>query len=483
MRLIRSQQYVQDVSFFSTFTSKKKDSVDLYIRVLDVWSAVPAFNITPSVIGMELTDNNFEGLGNQFYGQIYGNRQTGENLTRIGYYIPNIRQTYINANFQYVFSSTGDLLHNPEFASPFYSTISSNLPYRFLGNRSLIKSVELERPFYSPIAKWAGGLFVGQMITAQGYMKQDSIKYMPALTNVQDYWGAKSWQIYQDFPSDYITSLIVSGRFLRIRYQDVPFEARQAGIFRKENIFFTGIGITSRKYDQDKYIQNYGKIEDVPVGKSIKLTLGYDFGQKNRFYTGIKAAWGYYYPSGYLSASLEYGTFIGNNGFTQGVILGRMDYFTRLLDVSNWKIRQFIRPTFVIGLNRSPTENITLTDEIRGFVGTVYPAQHLAVLTLQTQSYAPWNLYGFHFGPYFFSSFGILGDQAAGFHGPLYSMFGLGILIKNDYLMFNNFQLSLSFFPIIPGRGRDIFRLNVYYSTDLGFSNFEINKPTIANYR
>ena len=483
MRLIRLQQYVQDVSFYSKYTSPKRDSVDLFIRVMDVWSAVPQFELTPSVQDMQLTDNNFSGLGNQLYADAYWNHLNGEYLARLGYYILNIRKTYINANFQYSFSPARDLLKSTEYNTPFYSSISSNLPYRFTGNRGIIKGVELERPFYSPVAQWAGGIFLGQLITSQGYFPNDSVVYLTALTNIIDLWGARSWQLFRDYPNDYITSLILSGRFLRIRYQNVPPAATSAGIFKKENILFAGIGITSRKYDQDKYIFNYGKIEDVPVGKSVDLILGYEFEQKNRLYLGVKAAWGHYYPSGYLSSELEYGTFLGSTSYRQGVLLGRMNYFTRLMNLGNWRVRQFIKPTFILGLNRMPSENLTLNDEIRGFEGVVYPAKHLFVMTLQTQTYAPRNLFGFHFGPYFFSSFGILGDQISGFHGPLYSMFGLGILIRNDYLMFNSFQLSLSFFPFIPGRGDNLLRFNVYNSTDYKFTDFEIQKPAVANYR
>jgi hypothetical protein len=37
------------------------------------------------------------------------------------------------------------------------------------------------------------------------------------------------------------------------------------------------------------------------------------------------------------------------------------------------------------------------------------------VLTLQTQSYAPWNVFGFRFGPYLIYSLGILGNDETGF--------------------------------------------------------------------
>lgn len=484
LRLLRSQRYIQDASLYTLTGSKFKDSVDVFIRVLDVWSTVPSFSVSSSDVSLKLDDYNFAGLGNRFYGETYRNFVTEENLTRVGYYVPNIRNTHVAANFQYVFSPHKNLLQSAEFATPYYSTLSSNLPYRFYANRAVIQSIELERPFYSPIANWAGGIFLGQMVSAKGYIPRDSVVYLSSLTNIMDVWGAKSWQIFKEYPDDYITSLILSGRYLRVRYVGLSPESQRTGIFNKENIFFAGVGVTSRKYEKDKYIFNYGKIEDVPVGRSVNLNAGFDVGQRNRFYLGLRASWGNYSPYGYLSSQLEYGTFIGRAGLEQTVLSGSANYFTNLLTLGKWKLRQFIRPLFTLGMNRLPTENVTLKDEIKGFEGANFPARHIVVLTIQTQTYAPWNLYGFHFGPYLFASIGMLGDKSSGFiHSPVYSLIGLGILIKNDYLMFNNFQLSLSFYPLLPGRGNNILRLNVYSTQDFGFNNFEINKPAIANYR
>jgi hypothetical protein len=103
---------------------------------------------------------------------------------------------------------------------------------------------------------------------------------------------------------------------------------------------------------------------------------------------------------------------------------------------------------------------------------------------LQTQSYAPWNLIGFHFGPFLTFSAGMVGDAVKGFkNSKLYSQIGFGVLIKNENLIFNTFQISISFFPLIPGIGQDIFKMNSFSTTDFGFRDFEIGKPAIVMYR
>ena len=65
-RLIRSQNYVHDVSFYVASAGKNSDSVDIFIRELDKWSIVPKGSISPTKIRVELADNNFIGFGHRF---------------------------------------------------------------------------------------------------------------------------------------------------------------------------------------------------------------------------------------------------------------------------------------------------------------------------------------------------------------------------------------------------------------------------------
>ncbi len=46
-RLIRSQQYVREVFLYPVNISKGSDSVDIIIRVLDLWTIVPNMGISP----------------------------------------------------------------------------------------------------------------------------------------------------------------------------------------------------------------------------------------------------------------------------------------------------------------------------------------------------------------------------------------------------------------------------------------------------
>ncbi len=484
-RIIRSQSYIHDVLFTTFKSSPNADSVDVFIRTSDIWTIVPTFGASKSNINVGITDDNFLGLGNRFKVDTKMYNTVNSNVTYIGYTIPNILNSYITCNIQYFFSGKNDLIKDLEFERPVFLPESSNLQYLTLGDRYLVKSFELSRLFYSPVIKWAGGIYIGQLITSQNYIQTDTIRYLASRTNIQDYWAARSWQLFKGYSvTARSTNFILSGRMLRVRYPARSTEAESVNVFNNGNIFFAGMGFTSRKYLQDKYIFNYGKAEDVPVGWAFGTTFGLNVQQTNHLYLGLKAAWGNYYPFGYLSAHLEYGTFIGSKGFQQEVVTGRINYFTKLFSLRNWKIRQFIRPTVIFGMNRLLTDNLTLSEGMKGFESLVYPATRMMVLTLQTQSYSPWNLIGFRFGPYLFSSFGMLGNATSGIsNNRLYTVLGFGVLIKNNYLMFDTFQISLTYYPFLPGSGYNILNTNAYKSKDYGFDDFEISKPGVVDYR
>jgi hypothetical protein len=305
----------------------------------------------------------------------------------------------------------------------------------------------------------------------------------------QDYWAGSSMPVFNG-NSEYnrTTRFISAARFIRIRFIEKPPETIDTlRFYNDENFYLTSIGVTTRLYVKDKYIFKFGITEDVPVGKVISLTGGYQ--KKNsfgRFYTGARFSSGNYYSWGYLSSNIELGTFLRSAQAEQGVFRAGANYFTNLIEIGQWKFRQFIKPQVIIGIHRTSYDSLTINNEygLRGFNSPVLSGTSRLLFTAQTQSYAPWNFIGFHFGPYLNFSLGMLGDATNGFSASkVYSQIGLGVLIKNDNLVMNAFQISISFYPVIPGTGENILKFNSFQTTDFGFRDFEIGKPEIVVFR
>ena len=461
-RLIRTQKFVHDVSFYVVSAGAKSDSVDIFIRELDIWSINPKIDISTSRMKLDITDKNFLGLGHEFQNVLSRNISTGINAFRTNYFIPNIMTTYIN----------------------------SNLHYEVDGYGNIRRSLAFDRPFYSPFAKWAGGVSIGTQIKKDSLVGKTPV-YVPLNLKfrTQDFWGAKAITIFKgDTEDELATNLIFSARFLRIRYIEKPTDINDPlHIYSNENLYLAGIGISTRKYVQDKYIFKYGTTEDVPVGKVLELTGGYQLRNNAwRPYLGMHLSFGNYNEWGYLSTNIEYGTFFRASHTEQGVVTMSVNYFTGLFEIGKWKFRQFIKPQVTIGINRFSYDTLTLNDGrgIDGFNSTGLSGTNRLLFMLQTQSYAPWNFFGFNFGPFLVCSVGMLGNAISGFKNrKLYSQLGFGILIKNENLVFNTFQISISFYPLIPGTGSDIFKINSFSTTDFGFRDFETGKPDIVMYR
>lgn len=485
VRLVRSEKYVQDVTAYTYFASPKADSMDIYIRVIDIWSIVPSWSKTGQSHQAGLADNNFLGSGNRLQLEARFGKSINGPVTQWGYTITNIGNSHITGSIQYYFSGNNDLVYNQDIRKPAYSSLSYNLPTLSLSNRYLIRSFELYRPFFSPLTRWAGGVFMGQLATRQNYIDKDSVRYLSSKTSLQDFWGAVSLPLSAIYSQALRTSgIIISARILRTRYPKEFKISEATSLFNNEDFYFAGIGITSRRFIQDRYVFNYGKIEDIPVGRSFGITTGMLVQKNNLFYLGLKAAWGDNYRFGYFSGNLEYGAYIGSGGFRQQVITARANYYTRLFNAGYWRIRQFLKPTVIVGINRLPTDNLSLGDAMKGFDQLKNPATRMMALTLQTQSYSPWEIYGFRLGPYFFSSFGLLSNRDNISSGNrFYSALGLGVLVKNNYLLINTFQVSFTFYPFLPERGYNIFNLNAYKTTDYGLSDFEISKPQVVEYK
>jgi hypothetical protein len=77
---------------------------------------------------------------------------------------------------------------------------------------------------------------------------------------------------------------------------------------------------------------------------------------------------------------------------------------------------------------------------------------------------------------------GSLANKNALFDNRVYSKFSIGVQINNDYLVFNSFQISLSYYPSIPFEGDNLFKTNSFENTDLTITDFQLGKPAYIRY-
>lgn len=462
-RLIRKQRYIRSVIINPIEIPGSKDSIDISIRVLDSWSLIPTGAVSGSKVRFDLTERNFFGLGHEIENNFARRFDDGKKAYTARYTINNIKNTFIKTTFTY----DNDLQNN------------------------IIRSARLERQFISPLTRLAYGAYFENRFYSDSLPDNAGV-----FTNqnfrleTQQYWAGHSFKIFKGKTEDFrSTNLVTTFGYKNVSYKataSLAYDPTQ--FFSSEKLYLSTIGLNTRKFSQDKYLFNFGEIEDVPYGQVYSFTGGFqDKNNRRRTYFGGRVAYGTYFPVGYFSINVELGSFFDAGKSQETTLRVEANYFTNLLSIGSWRVRQFIKPTLVVGNHRAQTiadrVSIAEANGISGFDNPLINGTRKVFTTFQTQTYVPGNWHGFHFSPFFNMSMGLIGDPSNKlFNDKLYSIFSLGVLINNDYLVFNSFQVSFSFYPSIPYQGTNVLKTNTFKNDDLSLPEFQIGEPMIVPY-
>lgn len=460
-RLLRSQRILRRVEILPIL-SENGDSVDVFINSIDSWSMITTGSITTSRAGIRIRERNFLGLGHVFDNRYRHNYETGKSLYQFNYTVPNIAKTRIIGNVNYFKNE----------------------------NEHYNKSVSLVRPFYSPLAKYAGGIGVGQVFYQDSLdYNRTNMEYHNFKYNFTDIWGARAFRLGKS-KSGKISNFILSGRYYDRNFKESPtFTADPYEFFSDQKNYFLGVGVSARKYTKDSFIYNYGIEEYVAEGHTAGIIAAIqDRPGYERFYLAGTASFGKYLPNkNYFGVEVNYGSFFRNGNPEQTTFNFQGLYFSHLLNWGRWNFRQFSKVNYTVGSNRwnTPADEMTLhqydfmgMDGIRG-ARNIIGTQKL-MLEFQTQSYSPYEFLGFRISPFFNASLGVVGNKNREFfhEDNIIARVGLGVMFTNDYFVFNNFHLSFSFYPRIPGEGTNVIKTNVIDNRDFNLMDYSFDKPS-----
>ena len=459
-RLIRSQRYIREVTIFPVDIPKNKDSIDIKIRVLDSWTLIPTGSLSSTESSAKLTERNILGFGHLISGNIKNRFDTRERAVYAQYSINNIKDTYFRFDLDY--------------ANEF--------------NNDSKRSININRPFYSVIAKNAGGFYFENSLRTEQFPVLDTISLQNVSYDFQEYWYGRAFKINsKSNPERYFTNLILALTYNQKVFGRMPEATLDpSNYFSNEKNWIGMIGVSKQKFYQDTFVFNYNITEDIPYGENIALIIGHQEKNSNsRMYTGLSVSYGKKYSFGYASGFAEWGSFY-DAGFTEQTTfrLG-LNYFSPLINLGSWRFRQFIKPTYVWGNNRDESFKDRLiffeADGLPGFNSRLNGTQKWT-LSFQTQSYIPGSWYGFRFSPYLNMTLGSLANEKTLFSSKVYSKFSIGALINNDFLVFNSFQISFSYYPTIPFEGDGINKFNSLENTNLSLYDFQLSKPAYIRY-
>ena len=465
-RILRQAPYINDARILVKRLTRKqdpgRDSVDVWVYVQDLWSIFPESNFDPTQPGITLTDRNFLGLGTNIRQELRYKFSDNSVFVKGEYGIFNIRKLFLRTNLIYQISNELNQF-----------------------------GVQFERPFFSPLTRWAGGfsaLLTGTYFNPFGDTAL-ILRRFPIRFDVYDGWAGRSWQLKKaNTIINRSTSIVAGIRIRQINFQQRPdFEIDPLFQNEGQTLVLGTIGISQRQFFKEKYLYRFGANEDVPIGFSFQLITGHqrrEF-QTSQFYSGASGAVGWYKKQvGYFAVQLSYGNFYNQNEFNKGIIRTGVNYFSNLIRYEAWAFRQFASLQTVFGLNRSAYEFIDLNgSQMYGFNSNVLRGKSKAILNLETVCYTPYNIFGFRIAPVFFMALGKIGDDIGSLlNSRIFQAYSIGLLVRNENLVFKTFELSIGIYPYMPG-GNDGYRLNPVSSYTLRVRDFAIPKPEVLEYR
>lgn len=426
-RILKELDYIDDARILLNEAGALSDSVDVTVIAKDVWSiGIDIPGVTLERISLRLYDANFLGLGDKL-----------------------------------TVNTSADLYRAPFFLISGLSYKYSNILGSFMdgmieygaddqGGRNF--RISLNRPFLTNQTKWGGGVYAG-LVNAIDELTDstDNISYY----NQQGIWFGKAFPLKKLKNNQRI---IVTAGFYRKQYTSRPFVTIDSNrAYYNQEQLLTSVSFSRNNYYLTEYVSKFGKVENLPYGLLLQVTAGIDRTDYYlRFYSGAQLSAGNYFRNfGFMEGYLKFSGFLNQTSFEDAVMKVNLRYFTPLYKSTDkrYKFRVYLNSEYRTGINfRSNNmdaydanlnfkiNNVNYYDD---FYGTeIFYSRAVLV------SYTPWNFYGFNFALTANVQLGLVAQKHEYlFQQPFFSGIGVGVLIKNDNLVFPPFQISATFYP------------------------------------
>ena len=425
-RLLKDLSYIDDARVL-VIPATSEDSVDVLVVTKDVWSIgliVPT--ITPQIVRFRIFDANFAGLGDRLALNLSfaANRAPFARFDGFSYTYTNIMGTFTDATINY------------------YKDDIQQVNVGFW----------LDRAFVTNRTKYAGGVSYQYNKLAYG-PDEDNPLYTKA--NSGYLWLGRAYQIAEyKIP----TRFIVSGCFQSTAYLQRPSIAldSNSGYYDVTQLL-ASVSFSRNNYYLIDYFLNFGKIENIPYGRLMQFTFG---PQHTNFYTRLYTRLTYFQGNfikkfGYIQGGVDLGVFFNQRTFEDGVFTARLNYMSYLYFTPDkrYKFRTYIFSIYRQGFLRRTNNNdfafINQDLHINNYDSdTVFKGVNSIACYFATVAFTPWYFYGFRFA---FTGMFAGGFKSDGFsklfQNRFFAELGVGLLIKNDNLIFPTFLFNIYFYP------------------------------------
>lgn len=449
-----NERYLRDLEFLLDARIvvrpvKRTDSVDLVILTRDVFS-----------------------LGGRF-------SPRGTTDYRFGLYDANLSGRGQRLEFNGVFDYSRDPNFGPEFIYT-KNSIQGTLINGSIGFTALNTSssygdenenavfLKLNRPLVSPYTRMAGGLELSLNWSENVFLKSPEL-FLKYRYNVYDIWAGYNIGVNNAFKNR-------NRHFVALRWfqQDFTLNPIQSSeklnpIYNDNSFLLAEMTFFQQNFYKTRYIYGFGRTEDVPYGHSMSVAFGTSR-QLNltRTYVGAGVTKKVADRNGdFFEGDVRAATFLHDGKSEDATLLFSSSWFSRLLTYERFSIRQYVKASYAVQLNRTINEPLNIGNEfgVRGFRTDSLRGEQRLGITSETVWYTKWKLLGFRFAPLAFFDLAFLPPLKENiFYDKPFLGVGTGIRTRNENLILGTIELRFTYYPRTT---EDISPFNINLSSNL----------------
>lgn len=455
-RLLRGLKAVYDARLVVRERNTTADTVDIIVTVQDIFSlsAGVGLDLPREIADITVQEANFLGLGHFLeYRYKYNPVLPGKHNHLLSYSIGNISNSLVSAG-------------------AFYRIQEAEKSWGAGINRELITSS----------MDWIGGINFrsydfpyreGLNIT-EGFQR-DTLSFLQ-----NDIWfGHPSNLFISQKKAETGKRFVVAGRVLSTNYQKVPSDNwERENPWEDTRLYLASAGVFFRRTYKDRYIFRYGRTEDIPEGYYYSLIGGFmNSASRKNPYAGIRAGWGKYINgAGYFFTSAGAGAFKEGTAADRGVLTLKGLYFTPVIRMKRWKLRQFAAIRATTGVNQPDAVlEINNNQGVRGFYSFDLRGDRKLVVNLESNIFAPFNIVGFRFAFVAFADLAWIDSKA--FTRTFFPGYGIGLKFRNDHLIFDAVQILIGYYPNAHLAGASNFHFFQRSYSFFTFNEFNYSRP------
>ena len=433
---LRDQNFLQDARIFVFDVSD--DSVDIVVLTRDVFSIGGNININTKSARSEIREENVVGSGNEFsISGIYDRERSPGWGMGAELKLRNIMGSFLNW-------SSG--------VSTFNNSFSSN---RYEENSYFTR---VEKPLLNRYTQWIGSAEISYHKTRNGY-HSDSFyhSFLKYEYSNLDVWGGYNigYRSAKGKDSEKRLRHFVAGRTFYTYFDKLPvkYDSSYNSNFANLNGVLFSYSLYKQNFYRANFIYGFGRNEDVPIGLSAGLIVGWTNKQnQRRTYYGIEFE-GTRFSSKRIFSSYKVraGGYLTKGKLQDINLLVSIDHFTRLRRLNTqWLSRNFISFSYTRQLNSLLNEPLFLRSSfgLSYFPNGEIRADERATFKVESVFYNLTRILGFRFAPFVFGDLSLLRPinqpitQSDGYYAV-----GAGIRTRNESLVFGTIELRGYYFP------------------------------------